>query len=297
MWKVSVVINNIQSFLLEEASFIQIPFVWTQFYDNESRTSFALGYFNSKEQKCQALEQLCKILGEEIEAPVVEKIKNEDWQLAYRKYLKPWSYKNLHWVPEWMRDDYPKKKDSVVVWYDAGMAFGTGAHPTTQLCGQRMADFYEYASSKESIRRLSVVDAGCGSGILAISAYALGFSNVIGFDIDNDSIRVSKDNLERNGFLRESLPFFQADLRIGLEGKKSDLIMANIRTPLLREAAENLIAALSPNGVLVLSGILTTELKSIEQTFVGFASKRHKNLEWDHRTFLEWSDFQIRLIE
>lgn len=297
MWKVSVVINNQQSELLETASFIEAPFLWTQFYDYESRNFFAIGYFNSKEEQFQALQQLHQILGEEIEAPIIDRIKKEDWQLAYRKYLKPWHYKTLHWVPEWRRFDYPKRKNAVIVWYDAGMAFGTGAHPTTQLCGQRLVNFYEYTLKNQSIGRLNIMDVGCGSGILAISAHILGFSNVIGFDIDNDSIRVSRDNLERNGFPRERIPFFQADLRDGLQNQKSDLIMANIRTPLLKEAAGDLITALNPEGVLVLSGILTTELASLKKTFINVASQSKQRIEWDSNTLQEWSDCQIRLIK
>ena len=268
MWKISIVINNEQSKLLEEASFTEAPFLWTQFYDNESRNSFAIGYFNSKKEKGEGLKQLNRILGVAIKTPLTEKIEKEDWQSSYRKYLKPWHYQTLHWVPEWMRSDYPKEKDSVVVWYDAGMAFGTGSHPTTQLCGQRLVDFYQYTTKIGRIEPLTVMDAGCGSGILAISAYALGFSNVTGFDIDKESVRISEENMERNGFTRKSVPFFQADLRIGLENQKRDLIMANIRTPLLKEVAKNLISALNPGGFLVLSGILTTELESLQQVFI-----------------------------
>src|SRR5690606_13383313 len=97
------------------------------------------------------------------------------------------------WVPVWERASYQVTNDDVVVWLDPGLAFGTGNHETTRLCCERLVSW-----SGARAREARVVDAGCGSGILALSAARLGFDDVRGFDHDAEAVRVSEENAALN---------------------------------------------------------------------------------------------------
>jgi ribosomal protein L11 methyltransferase len=135
---------------------------------------------------------------------------------------------------------------------------------------------------------LSAIDAGCGSGILAISAVKLGFRPVSGFDNDPEAVAVSRDNAQLNGTASE-VDFFVGDLITGLQGRQADLVMANILANVLCQFASELVAAVAPGGWLVLSGILATEIDVVRETFARSAPG------WaiESRTLGEWSDLRL----
>ena len=188
-------------------------------------------------------------------------INEEDWKESYKQYLKPWSERNLHWVPLWEKEHYYLPPGHTAVYLDAGMAFGTGAHETTQLCVKRILDFKEKQGA--SFCQKSIMDAGCGSGILAISAAKLGCSNVIAFDIDPDAIQVSKENRAENSLSAENISFALADIQAGLRDNNADLILANIQADVLCLNAKQILTALQPKAEISMSGILKTELKCV----------------------------------
>jgi ribosomal protein L11 methyltransferase len=133
--------------------------------------------------------------------------------------------------------------------------------------------------------RRRVIDAGCGSGILALSAAKLGFGEVAGFDHDPEAVRVSEENARLND-LTGRVQFFVADLADGLEGRTADVVLANILADVLIRFARELVAAVAPGGTLVLSGILAVESAQVRTTFAAVAPG------WavDSRTLGEWSD-------
>jgi ribosomal protein L11 methyltransferase len=136
--------------------------------------------------------------------------------------------------------------------------------------------------------RMRVIDAGCGSGILALSAVLLGFRHVVGFDNDPEAVRVSKENAAVNG-LSDQVEFDVADLTSGLRDRQADIVLANIQADVLIRHAEDLVAAVAPGGTLVLSGILARENSETRTEF----EKRTPDWTINARTMGEWSDIVL----
>jgi ribosomal protein L11 methyltransferase len=167
------------------------------------------------------------------------------------------------------------------------MAFGTGNHETTRLCIERLVEFESGLSGGAAA--LSLVDAGCGSGILALSACLLGFRDVLGFDNDQEAVRVSIENAELNG-LTARVRFAVAGLPEGLGGGSADVIVANIQSDILALYAGALAGAVAPGGLLAMSGILASEIARVRGAFAPFAPG------WvsESRVLGEWCDLALR---
>ncbi|MGK0310024.1 MAG: ribosomal protein L11 methyltransferase [Lentimonas sp.] len=221
-------------------------------------------------------------------------IEDADWQNAYKEFLKPWSDRRLHWIPLWERDTYAAPENAIRVYLDSGMAFGTGAHETTRLCARRLVDYYE--THNDQLNKSQVIDAGCGSGILALSAAALGFKNVSGFDIDPEAIGVCLSNAGENPHIATP-EFSTADLENGLKNKQADLLLANIQTDVLIPFSLQLVQSIHPSGTLVLSGILTKEVEVVRTHYTAeFVKLRpEETFDVDSRQDGEWSDLQFQL--
>src|SRR5262249_19203508 len=127
-------------------------------------------------------------------APVERTLADADWRESYKAHFKPWQFGRLHWVPVWERETFKLPPGGAVLWLDPGLAFGTGNHETTRLCVERLV-----ALAEERGTAGRVIDAGCGSGILALSAALLGYRDVVGFDNDPEAVRVSEENAALNG--------------------------------------------------------------------------------------------------
>jgi len=146
--------------------------------------------------------------------------------------------------------DPPSAPDSVVVRLDPGLAFGTGTHPTTALC-------LEVLDSLQLSGR-SVIDYGCGSGILAIAALKLGADHACGVDLDPQARLATRDNALRNEVSA------RLDIQdVGATLPSADCVLANILAGPLIELAPVLIAACKPGGDLVLSGILSAQQSAV----------------------------------
>lgn len=243
-----------------------------------------------------AIAELLATAGVPVEdAPVVRTLADSDWRDSYKAHFHAWHFGRLHWVPVWQRDTFQLPPGDAVLWLDPGLAFGTGNHETTRLCVERMVGFAERRKANfrpsptpddgDVLASLRVVDAGCGSGILALSAALLGFREVTGFDNDPEAVRVSEENAVLNGLVGR-VQFAVADLGGGLAGVETDLLLANIQADVLMRFARELVAAVAPGGTLVLSGILAAENAQVRATFEAVAAG------WTHdaRTMGEWSD-------
>lgn len=215
---------------------------------------------------------------------------DRDWKEAYKEHLKPWSHGRLHWVPSWMRGSHEVPAKAAVIWFDAGLAFGTGDHPTTRLCAIRLMEFMEGRDA----RGLRVTDAGCGSGILALSAARLGCGKVAGFDRDPEAVRVSLANREENGIPAEAVALAHHGLEAGLPwAGEADVVLANIISDVLLIYADNLLASTAPGGVLALSGILATEQARVRSHFEEKARVAWGGCRSDGRVMGEWSDVAL----
>jgi ribosomal protein L11 methyltransferase len=215
-----------------------------------------------------------------LEEPQGRKLANQDWRDSYKAHFKAWKFGRLHWVPLWERETFHLPGGDAVIWLDPGLAFGTGNHETTRLCVERLV-----ALADEKGVRGRVIDAGCGSGILALSASRLGFRNVVGFDNDPEAIRVSQENAALND-LSDAVEFSTADLVSGLKGIQAEIVLANIQADVLMRFAKELASATAPGGALILSGILATENVAVREVFTAALPA------WrvDGRVMGEWSD-------
>ena len=179
---------------------------------------------------------------------------DEVWERAWLKDFKPMHFGRRLWVVPTAHT--PPDPTAVNLRLDPGLAFGTGTHPTTALCLQWL-DGIDLAGK-------TVVDFGCGSGILAIAALKLGAARVIGIDIDPQAIQASRDNAERNGVAEQLELFLPEDQPKALQ---ADILVANILAGPLRELAPLMNELVRPGGLLALSGVLETQAVELEQIY------------------------------
>jgi len=264
---------------------------WGVFEDKPTASAWLGSYFPDEAAAKAAVERARRDLRgvAKIGEPEIRPMPDADWRESYKAHFKPWHFGRMHWVPVWERDSYALPAGDALVQLDPGMAFGTGNHETTRLCCERMVAYAEQQRvARGSLAGLRVVDAGCGSGILAISAVKLGFSPVAGFDNDPEAVAVSRENAALNGVTGQ-VDFFVGNLITGLQGRQADLLMANILANVLREFARELVAAVAPGGWLVLSGILATEIEAVRRDFATVAP----GWELETRTMGEWADLKL----
>ncbi|MDG3084620.1 50S ribosomal protein L11 methyltransferase [Vibrio hannami] len=199
----------------------------------------------------QVLEQIKgSNMLEEGFAHKVEQLEDKDWEREWMENFHPMRFGERLWVcPSWREIPEP---DAVNVMLDPGLAFGTGTHPTTSLCLEWLEGL--------DLEGKTVIDFGCGSGILAIAAIKLGAAKVIGVDIDPQAIIASTANAERNGVadkLELYLPQNQP------ENLEADVVVANILAGPLRELSGVIKGLIKPNGLLAMSGVLDTQAEDV----------------------------------
>ncbi len=247
------------------------------------------GYFDSAEQARKSYAEVRKILPFLPEDFSTEDVNDCDWRNEYKKFLKPWSYRDLHWIPEWMRGEYAVPAGDKALYFDAGLAFGTGDHPTTRLCAMSMLDYAKSAGAEGKF----LIDAGCGSGILALTAKLYGFGKIYGFDRDEEAVRVSAENARFNGMALDNLSFEHAGIERALSGKKADVLLANIISNVLCIYADNLVGAVKEGGLLVLSGILASEAGKVREYFETRGGGRFEGVA--EASMGEWARLEIRM--
>ena len=222
--------------------------------------------------------------------PEFRELADQDWRDSYKAHFKASQFGRLHWVPVWERATFQPAPGEVVIWLDPGLAFGTGNHETTRLCCERLVVLAEQAGG--GVGELRVIDAGCGSGILALSAAKLGFGRVVGFDNDAEAVRVSGENAAMNT-LTGAVDFFTGDLVSGLSGgRQAEVVLANIQADVLMRFVNELVGAVAPGGALVLSGILAIELAKVWAVFADAVP----TWEIESRVMGEWSDLLLTRI-
>lgn len=253
--------------------------------DKPSGRAWLTGYYESRLAAQEGWKLFAGTLDSEWLAtePAISELADKDWKESYKEHFKAWQFGRLHWVPVWERETFKLPAGEQVLWLDPGMAFGTGNHETTRLVVERLV-----ASAVTSGTRGRVIDAGCGSGILALSAVKLGFTQVAAFDNDPLAVDVSRENAELNG-LAGRVDFHVGDLISGLAGRQAELVLANIQADVLIKFAPQLIAAVAPEGLLVLSGILAIELTQVRTVFEALPP----GWTTDSRVMGEWSDLVV----
>ncbi|MDC8829400.1 50S ribosomal protein L11 methyltransferase [Alteromonas gilva] len=220
-----------------------------------------IGLFDASDDMPAIIKRLgnAKVLGKDFKYRL-EPLEDKDWEREWMDNFHPMQFGKRLWIcPSWR--DVPDP-NAVNVMLDPGLAFGTGTHPTTSLC-LRWLDGVD-------VEGKTVVDFGCGSGILAIAALKLGAKNVIGIDIDPQALQASMDNAQRNN-VADRLSVFLPDNQPTLE---ADIVMANILSGPLLELRSVITNYCKQDGLLVLSGILAEQVPRIETAY-----QQHFNLE------------------
>lgn len=256
---------------------------WSLLEDAIARRAWIVGIFANEPEARTRWDELTPLLaaaGAVAMTPEVRALGDADWRDSYKAHFKAWQFGRLHWVPVWERETFKLPAGDAVLWLDPGLAFGTGNHETTRLCIERLV-----ALAKKNGTEARIIDAGCGSGILALSAALLGYRDIVAFDNDPEAIRVSSENAAMND-LRGRVNFFTGDLVSGLAGRQADIVLANIQADVLMRFASGLLAAVAPKGTLVLSGILANENDQVRRAFASAAPG------WtvEARVMGEWSD-------
>ena len=181
----------------------------------------------------------------------IEAVEDKDWEREWMENFKPICFGEKLWiVPSWHE---PPQPDAVNILLDPGLAFGTGTHPTTALCLQWL--------DKADLTGKTVIDYGCGSGILAIAAALLGANKVIGVDTDPQALEATQANAQRNGVIIETyLPQHCPTV-------ECDLLLANILAGPLMELMPRFVELTRPDTQLVLSGILDVQADTVSQHY------------------------------
>jgi len=258
---------------------------WMVFEDKVAGTGAIAGYFGSREEGFAAwelIEPAMRGLGVDA-APEVRELADQEWRDSYKAHFRAWRCGRVHWVPVWERGNHIVPEGDVVIWLDPGMAFGTGNHETTRLCCERLVAF-----ATERGTEARVIDAGCGSGILALTAARLGFREVRGFDNDPEAVAVSKENAALNE-LEGAVSFTVDDLESGLAGREAELVIANIQADVLIRFAARISGSAAPGGEVVLSGILAGEIEDVRGAFAETAP----GFSQESRTMGEWADLRL----
>ena len=177
------------------------------------------------------------------------------------------------------------------MYFDAGLAFGTGDHPTTRLCAMSMMDYLK--ERKGDVANVSLIDAGCGSGILALSAKLLGFGDIYGFDRDEEAVRVSIENAAFNAIALDGVKFEHAGIESALSERKADIVLANIISDVLCIYADNLINSVNSGGRLVLSGILAEENPKVREFFLKRGGDKIASCE--SAVMGDWSRLEMKI--
>ena len=219
------------------------------------------------EESRQKLEDALAYLGmiQPLPKPIFTPLADQNWMESWKEHYQPIPIgKRMIIIPAWL--DLPEAT-RVSIRIDPGMAFGTGTHPSTQLCLElieRTMDSLNTAGRQAQ----NVIDVGCGSGILSISALKLGAAFALGVDIDKASVTASRENANANGISPES--FFVGlgsvtEIRDGMFPiRQAPLVLANILAPvIIRLFGMGLADLVTEGGALILSGILAEQAGTV----------------------------------
>ncbi|WP_337244408.1 50S ribosomal protein L11 methyltransferase [Luteimonas sp. gir] len=177
------------------------------------------------------------------------KVEDQDWERAWMDQYVPLRFGARTWIVPW-NSEVPEEAgdDAAIVRLDPGLAFGSGTHPTTSLCLQ----WLDGLATDGVLDGCTVLDYGCGSGILALAALKLGAAQAIGVDNDPQALQASGDNAARNGVDTALTVFLPSDA----PQASYPVVVANILATALDALAETLAERVAPGGRIALSGIL-----------------------------------------
>jgi len=231
------------------------------YYDPQNLTldfegALLTGYFEEIDpiQTCEEIKEAIAALATfDIDTGLAEidykEIFPSDWENEWKKYFKPFRLGN-HIVikPTW--ETFETLPDDLVIEIDPGNAFGSGTHETTSMCIEMIEKYMKTTDT--------VVDVGCGSGILAIAAGKLGSKSIIAVDIDENAVNTAKENVALNG-LTEVTDVRHGDL-ISVISEKADLVVANIIADIIVKLSDDIDKILKPDALFISSGLIMNKV-------------------------------------
>lgn len=205
----------------------------------------------------------------QLQQPHWHLVEDKDWEREWMQHYHPIQCGPRLWIcPSWLA---PPDPQAVNLLLDPGLAFGTGTHPTTFMCLQWL--------DEQNLTGQTVIDYGCGSGILGIASLLLGAKRALGVDIDPQALLATQDNAGRNGLAAERFPVYYPSQA---PAEPADVVLANILAGPLVELAPALNDLLVAGGRLCLSGILASQAQAVQRAygaFIEFDPVRNKD-EW-----------------
>jgi len=215
-----------------------------------------VGLFPAEAPMETVIAQLKNLYGDKFPKHRTEILEDKDWIREWMDQFKPMQFGERLWiVPSWTK---PPQPDAVNLMLDPGLAFGTGTHATTSLCLQWL--------DAHPPENLSVIDYGCGSGVLGIAALLLGCNAMCGIDIDPQALTATRQNAEQNGISEDQYGVYlpaQAPQEI------ADMVLANILAGPLMTLSEDISSRVKPGGHLIMSGILASQAQDVIAAYQG----------------------------
>ncbi|MBP1151979.1 MULTISPECIES: 50S ribosomal protein L11 methyltransferase [unclassified Methylocaldum] len=217
------------------------------------RQTKVIGLFDADANTNRIRNSVANQFGERVLQYQLEDLEDRVWERAWLDHFQPMRFGQRLWIcPTGFE---PPEPEAVNIVLDPGLAFGTGTHPTTALC-------LEWLDGQDLAGK-TVIDYGCGSGVLAVAALKLGAAKAYGVDIDPQALTASDENARKNGV--------EDRLALGypreLAAVRADVLVANIlATPLIELAAE-ISEKVRPGGSLALSGILATQVENVRAAY------------------------------
>jgi ribosomal protein L11 methyltransferase len=288
LWKISVVTAPEAEEALTELISARLGSPVASYHDLEAGNSTITAYLDQPPDNWRQLRQELREALERVRDCGLEtrpgrisagRVRHEDWAESWKRHFKPIAIgRRLLIRPGWVRR--PALPGQRVVVLNPGLSFGTGQHPTTSFC------LREVVAGEGA--HASLLDAGTGSGILAIAAAKLGYERVSAFDNDPEAVRVALANARQNRAAAR-LEIRRGDVRKFRAPKKGyTVVCANLISNLLLEQTERIVSWVAPGGQLVLAGILRTEFPGVRRAFeaAGLRLLRSRaEKEWESGSF------------
>lgn len=237
------------------------PDVWDEDELPPAQNLLVRAYFPDDERADDTKQQLETALGHmrmmyPMPDPIYTVIKEEDWAEAWKAHYHPLRVgKRLLIRPLWI--DIDPEPDDIVISLDPGMAFGTGTHPTTQLCLEALEDLVQPAQR--------ILDLGCGSGILSIAAAKLGATQIVGLDIDPIAVEATQENALANEVAEKIIAEHGSLESVITSARRFDFVVVNILAKIiLKMTKQHLGNTVRPGGIAIFSGIIETQVDEVE---------------------------------
>ncbi len=234
---------------------VETGVAWIETFDPDRR---------KLEERARAMADLVGSVDGRFHAAKIDRLMPEDWTESWKRFFRAARVSERVVVcPPW--EQWPAEEGDVVVKIDPGLSFGTGLHPTTRACLQ-LLDRLAGSGCNLADRRL--LDLGCGSGILAITAAAFGCRDVVALDYDPTAVKATLNNIQLNGCDPQIFTVDRTDV-LSDTLPQGEIVIANILASVLIEAAPRIAGAVrqSPDSALILSGILTSQFPQIMEAY------------------------------